>query len=228
MTAPYALVSSALLSGVVFFAATLPLTLMGSQPVTIKVSEDPVFSGRLEELATPYLGFTTLLSLGVGAATFGLLGWQSSSRKLNHAEQQIAALKQQIQEAEASLEHLKFSETRLQTAGLNHFLDPGAVVPQPASILPLNGQPTPAERPSSSFLNTGIHPQVESPMAAAHPKSSIQSLLQDANQLHDTTQLEGLLSHLKQVMGQIERLQTSQSQNAAQNHLIKGTGTAIS
>jgi hypothetical protein len=219
MTAPYVLVSSALLSGIVFAAATLPLTMMGSQPITIKVSEEPVFSGRFEELSTPYLALTTVLSLGVGAATFGLLGWQLSSRKLSHAEEQIAALRQQIQEKEALLEHLKFSETKLQTTGLNLFLEPETAVPQSTPMSPLRVQSVSAQRQPNAFPNSSISSQAESQTAAINHKLQIQPSTQDAYNLQDTSQLEGLIAHLKQVMSQIENIQLSQAQTVAQNHL---------
>ncbi|HEY9639546.1 MAG TPA: hypothetical protein V6C57_03640, partial [Coleofasciculaceae cyanobacterium] len=171
--------------------------------------------GRLEDMANPYLGFTTIFSLGVGAATFSLLGWQSSSRKLNQAEEKIAALKQQLQEKEALLEHLKFSETRLQAAGLNLFLEPETVMSQSAPMPSLKVQPAQAERQPHTFPNTSNNHQTESQIAlVANQKLPMQSFVQDAHNLHDTTQIEGLLAHLKQVMSQIEKLQTSQTHKA--------------
>jgi hypothetical protein len=221
MTVSHALVSSVLLSGVVFAATTVPLTLFGSQPVTVKLEEKPVFSGRLEELATPYLSFATAVSLGVGAATFGLLCWQTSARKLSRAEEQIAALKQQVQEKEALLEYLKFSDSRLQTAGLDSFLGDDAVSYQMMPQI----QPIHQEHKANSFVPVGLRQQPEL-RVNSHPVEA-QSPSHHPYNLDDATQVQALLVHLKQIMGQIENLQGSQSQSAAQKHLMNNSGTIV-
>ena len=52
------------LSAAVFSVLTLPLAVFVSQPVTIQLQEEPVFSGQLRDVATPYLGLASALSLG--------------------------------------------------------------------------------------------------------------------------------------------------------------------
>jgi hypothetical protein len=53
-------------SAAVFAAMTLPLAIFGSKPVTIQLQQEPVFQGQLRDVATPYLGLATALSLGGG------------------------------------------------------------------------------------------------------------------------------------------------------------------
>jgi type II secretory pathway pseudopilin PulG len=207
MTLAHGLLSSVLLSGVVFAASTLPLGLFGSEPVTLKIGERPTFSGRLEELATPYLAFTTILSLGIGVAATSLLGWQSSSQKLSRSEEQLAALKQQIQEKEALLEHLKFSDQKLQATGLDFFLESEPTHNQPMSasqVPPTNG----GDRRLSYFSGVHLQPQANSRGLNSRVSEPSSSDLSSRN-LEDEPQVEALLDNLKQVMTQIEKLKTS-------------------
>jgi hypothetical protein len=117
------LLPSALLAGVVFCGSTLPLAVLGSQPVTIQLGGKPIFVGRFEEIAAPYLGFATAISLGAGVVNLATAGWRHSSRKLGLAEEQVSTLKQQLSEKATLIEDLKFSESRLSTSGLEMFLE---------------------------------------------------------------------------------------------------------
>jgi hypothetical protein len=138
MNLSHRLLSSALLAGAVFSAALLPLATLGSKPVTIQLEEKPIFVGQLRELAAPYIALATGLSLGVGAVSFSLLSWQQTARKAADREAEIAALRQRLTEQEALVERLKFSDTKLQTSGLEQFLQPAPVatrdIAQPASL----------------------------------------------------------------------------------------------
>lgn len=120
-----------LLSAGVFATLTLPLALLGSKPVAIQLQEEPVFHGQLRDVATPYLGLASLLSLGTGVASVAVAGWQQSSRKSAQVEQQLSGLQQHLQEKEELLKELKLSEARLATVGLDSFLD--GETPNPAS-----------------------------------------------------------------------------------------------
>ncbi len=209
MTVSHGLLSSALLAGIVFAATTLPLTALGSQPITLKVEEKPIFSGRLEELSTPYLTLTTALSLGVGVAAFGLLGWQSSSRKLNHVEEKISMLQQQLQEKEALLEHFKFSEKKLQAMGLNFFLESDG---QPTTLNTLQTQAAlQQDWQSIHYAVAGLNQQISSHATANSNGTELpsSSLSHNSYNLKDAAQVEALLANLKQVMSQIEKLQAS-------------------
>ncbi|MUL35774.1 hypothetical protein [Gloeocapsopsis dulcis] len=112
-----------LLSTGIFATLTLPLALLGSKSVAIQLQEEPVFHGKLRDVATPYLGLASLLSLGTGVASVTVAGWQQSSRKSAQVEQQLSGLQKSLQEKEEQLEQLKLSESRLATVGLNSFLE---------------------------------------------------------------------------------------------------------
>ena len=112
-----------LISSAVFSTLTLPLALLGSKPVVIRLQEEPVFDGRVRDIAAPYLGLSGLLSLGAGIASVAVTGWKRSSLKSAQFEQQLLGVQQQLKEKEALLEELKLSESRLETSGLHIFLD---------------------------------------------------------------------------------------------------------
>ncbi|MBF2051012.1 MAG: hypothetical protein EDM05_62480 [Leptolyngbya sp. IPPAS B-1204] len=116
------LLSSVLLAGTIFAAATIPLATLGSKPVAIQLEGKPVFTGQFKELAAPYMGLVLALSIGAGATNFAVMRWCQSSRKLNLAESEMSTLKQQLHEQETLIETLKFSPARLQASGLERFL----------------------------------------------------------------------------------------------------------
>jgi hypothetical protein len=111
-----------LLAGAVFVVATLPLATYGSKPVAIQLEGKPVFTGQFKELAAPYLGLALVLSIGAGATNLAVMQWHQSARKLGVISHQMSALKQQLVEQEALIEHLRFSPARLQATGLEQFL----------------------------------------------------------------------------------------------------------
>jgi hypothetical protein len=256
MTFSRCLLSSALLAGVVFCGSTFPLAALGSKPVTIQLGEQQVFVGRIKEFAGPYLGFATAISIGVGAVSLATAGWQQSSRKLGKVEEQMSTLKQQLQEKEALLEDLKFSESRLNASGLQFFLQDEAQSDSPApaqlvetrhaviGTMPPSVQPTNQPIQPKSYLETPTVPP-QSPQftlgaepidltVSAHTKAQAATVLSSAqafmgfarpvfaeevdvippvsNKLEDTAQLNELLSHLKQVMTQLETLNVSASE----------------
>jgi len=245
------LLSSALLAGVVFCGTTFPLAALGSKPVTIQLGEQQIFVGRIKEFAGPYMGFATAISIGVGAVSLATAGWQQSSRKLGKAEEQMSALKQQLQEKEALLEDLKFSESKLNASGLKFFLQGdeeqhGSFTPtepvetrnavvepmqpsvqsinqlnQPQSwletevLLPQSAQFTLSSEPTDSTMSTYTKAQAATAMSSAQAFMGFTrpvfveevAAIQPVNDKpEDTVQLNELLSHLKQVMSQIETL----------------------
>lgn len=111
------------LSAAVFSVLTLPLAVFGSQPVTIQLQEEPVFSGQLRDVATPYLGLASALSLGTGIASVAVTGWRQSSRKSSQVEAELEGLAKHLKEKEELLEALKHSESRIEASGLSAFLD---------------------------------------------------------------------------------------------------------
>lgn len=133
------LLSSVLLAGTIFAAATVPLVTLGSKPVAIQLEGKPVFVGQFKELAAPYMGLVLALSIGAGATNLAVMRWHQSSRKLNLAESEVSTLKQQLNEKEVLIETLKFSPSRLQASGLERFLPEDAVTARLQRMHPVNG-----------------------------------------------------------------------------------------
>jgi hypothetical protein len=117
------LLTPAVISASVFAALTLPLAVLGNKPVTIQLQNESVFYGQLRDVATPYLGLASVLSLGAGVASVAVAGWRQSSRKSSEVEAQLSGLTQNLKEKEAQLEALKLSESRIEASGLKAFLD---------------------------------------------------------------------------------------------------------
>ncbi len=113
----------AIASIAVFSAMTIPLAVLGDKQIGIKFQEEPFFSGRLRDIATPYVVFVTALCLGAGISATAVCGWRNSSQKGAEFEQQLSILEKHLQEKDELLKDLKLSETRLQVTGLNNFLD---------------------------------------------------------------------------------------------------------
>lgn len=110
-------------SATVFSAMTIPLAFMGDKQIGIKFQEEPFFSGKLRDVATPYIVLSTALSLGAGISVAACIGWQLASRKEAEVEQQLSILEQHLQQKDELLNELKLSEYRLQVSGLHKFLD---------------------------------------------------------------------------------------------------------
>ncbi len=115
--------SSVLIAGAVFSTLTLPLVVAGSETVVIQLKDEQLFAGKLKDVSAPYVGLVTALSLGVGIVNFSVLGWKRSSKKSNKVVEQLSDLQQQLKEKEALVEEVLVSESRLQAAGLDIFLD---------------------------------------------------------------------------------------------------------
>jgi hypothetical protein len=222
---------AAMLSGAVFSAATLPLVVLGSEPVDIHLEDEPVFSGEVKDLAAPYLGIATVMSLGMGVATISALGWSQASRKSAEAEDQVSSLARDLQEKEAQIEALQFSEKRLHAAGLQYFLqdEVDEVNAQPIAAVsvmhPVRGaedeDPTePLEKAIASgkfdtnaqASKVATHPSAQAFPGYAQPIQAMKQTIASVPQSSHTAepkQVNELLDHLKQVMAQIEQLQTA-------------------
>ncbi len=110
-------------SAAVFSLMSSPLAVLGDKPVNIRFEEEPIFDGRLRDIAPPYVGLVTLLSLGTGVAAAAIGGWRSSARHSEKLTSQISLLEETLSEKDALLKELKMSESRLQISGLTGFLD---------------------------------------------------------------------------------------------------------
>lgn len=157
---------AALLSGAVFSSLTLPLVLFGSEPVTIQLKEEPIFYGKLKDIAAPYVGVAAVLSLGAGAASVAISGWQQSSRKSGQVEAQLSHLQQELKQKEVQLEEMLLSDSRLETAGLKFFLEEEANPGQPAPV------PVPIQQP---LVVETEAPAVQTWIFAAQPETVPQS-----------------------------------------------------
>ncbi|MFH7028239.1 MAG: hypothetical protein ACHBN1_23260 [Heteroscytonema crispum UTEX LB 1556] len=110
-------------SAAVFSAMTIPLAVLGSEQVVIKIQEEPIFHGKLRDVATPYVVLATAISLGAGISATAIFGWRHSSRKSTEIRQQLSSLEEHLEQKEELLKELQLSESRLQITGLNAFLN---------------------------------------------------------------------------------------------------------
>ncbi|MEB3288880.1 MAG: hypothetical protein VKI82_03130 [Leptolyngbya sp.] len=117
-----ALLASACVTGAIFSATTLPFAALKSNVVNIEVQNKPVFTSELQYLAAPYLAVAGGMSLAVGASVFGLLGWRNSGQKLASTAATNQDLAQRLAAQQLELEQIKFSDARLQSKDLSHFL----------------------------------------------------------------------------------------------------------
>lgn len=117
------LLQALVIPGTVFCAATLPLAVWGSERVAIEFQDEPVFTGQLRQIASPYLALATAVSIGAGLAGVATAGWQQSHQKSARDEQELSALRQALKEKEVEIENLKVSDSRLAAFGLSSFLE---------------------------------------------------------------------------------------------------------
>jgi hypothetical protein len=218
------------LSATVFAALTLPLAVLGSKPVTIKLQQEQVFQGQLRDVATPYLGLASVLSLGAGLATVAITGWRLSTRKSSQVEAQLSAIAQNLQEKEAQLEALKLSQSRLEVSGLSKFIDEEVPLEQLLNKNTADQGATPVVEPMVSTTQP-VKPtapaerQVMTVQAAARQFASAQTFLGYA-QAHaaakpdnkvsslGSSELEQLHTQLQQIMAQMASVQTALSAHA--------------
>jgi hypothetical protein len=116
------IVSSAVLAGAIFAAATFPLAVSSSKPLTVQLDGDTVFAGSLKEAAPPYLAIAAALGVGAGVTNLAVMGWRQSSRKLALAEDQLSTLSQRVEAQAAQLEQIQISPSKLEDLGLREFL----------------------------------------------------------------------------------------------------------
>ncbi|HEY9652163.1 MAG TPA: hypothetical protein V6C95_15975 [Coleofasciculaceae cyanobacterium] len=125
------LLTPVLISSSIFFTATLPLMVLGNQPIQVQLQEESVFSGKVKDLATPYLVLAALVSVGGGIAAIALAGWRQSYCQSHQIQVQFSDLQQELATQEAQLTELKLSESRLKATGLDVFLTNDSSSPIP-------------------------------------------------------------------------------------------------
>ncbi|XHX79205.1 MAG: hypothetical protein RBJ76_04540 [Stenomitos frigidus ULC029] len=224
-----------LFAGTVFASLTVPLAVFGSEPIDIHLNQEPIFSGKVKDFAAPYVGIVGLLSIGTGVAGVTVAGWKQSSSKSGQVETKCSHLQQKLAEKELQLETVMLSGNRLQASGLNFFLQDGTLTEsEPNATEP---EFEPVEVPtntvtSSKVTSTQFTPAFEAtPEHAAVP--SVVSSLAAAQAFLSFTRSNGstqvgydsppiapaapsaslslqeLQEQLKQIMTQVETLQSS-------------------
>jgi hypothetical protein len=169
----------------VFSAMSFPLATLGDKQITIKFQEEPIFYGKLRDVAIPYVVLTTVLSIGTGVAAGAVCGWRHSSQKSVKFQQELSSLEQNLQEKETLLKELKLSESRLQVSGLKAFLDDEIPFDKTsiAHTLPINGtQPVPIptlaliyEQPINSVPHIATQQNTAKPIRTAAATSGFAS-----------------------------------------------------
>lgn len=213
-----------MISTVVFGVLSLPLALLGSKPVTIQLQGESVFSGQLRDIATPYLGFASALSLGAGLASVAITGWQASVRKSSQVQAELSDLAKHLKEQEAHLEALKLSESRLEASGLSQFLDQPVTTEQaekiPATQMSAVQIVEPLVITTHPFETQPVRPSQVTVQAAVAQFSVAQGFLGHTQvqashkpSIQETSpapqEIEQLHSQLQQIMAQIASVQTS-------------------
>lgn len=117
------LVLPAIASLSVFSLMSFPLATLGDKQIAIKFQEEPIFDGKLRDIAIPYVVFATVLSIGSGITALAFCGWRNSSDKSAKIQQELSNLDLHLQQKEALLKEWQVSEPRLQVSGLSAFLD---------------------------------------------------------------------------------------------------------
>lgn len=214
------LLPAALLSSTVFATLTLPLALLGSKPIDIRMQSEPVFSGQIRDIAAPYLGFAAALSLGVGTASIAVTGWKRSLRKSSQIEEALASVQEDLQLKESQLEALKLSESQLAASGLTTFLQGEVVLQEPTLV-----DVVPAIAPTSTALESLAAASDNSQSASSQPVNvqaavsalspaqaffgfaQVASVPGAATVQDPISQFDALQTQLKQMMAQIEMLQ---------------------
>ncbi len=211
---------SVVVSVAVFSAMSLPLAAIGSEQIVIKLHEDPVFQGKVRDVASPYLALATLLSAVAGIATASTLGWRQSSRQSDEYEQQVSTLQQHLKEKEQILKEIKLSQPRLQAFGLGAFLEDESLphvgnqnLPVPVSQPAVMQTPVPVE-PLTSASALPVSPTVQA-ATAAFPSAQTFHAYGTRQQLPATTgqaavaPVEDMQKQLQELIAQMQAIQNA-------------------
>lgn len=214
-----------LLSATVFAILSVPLVIFGKEPVSIQFQEEPLFSGKLRDISSPYLGLAGVLSLGTGFAAVAVEGWRRSNDKSSLVEAQLLDLAKNIQQKETQLEALKLADFQLENSELNTFVDEpiqvSNIAPQATSFvepliitnLDFQSQVKLSYQDSNNYLAK----------AQAKPTVNIQSFTpKEAEEFH--TQLQQLMGSVQIVLTAIEtEAMPAKTPPAAQSWVVKDT-----
>lgn len=192
-------------SAAVFSVMTVPLALLGSKQIVINIEQEPVFFGKLRDVATPYVVFTTILSLGAGASIAAFAGWRSSARKSTQYEQQLSQLEENLKQKEELLKEFKLSESRLQISGLTSFLDEQDSL-VPTLKVKAVAQPSPVvQRPVT--IGTSAFASAQGFAAYSQPTTNT-----NIPETAPHSEIEELQQQLREMMLQMQTMQTNLQQ----------------
>ncbi|HEY9653028.1 MAG TPA: hypothetical protein V6C95_20395 [Coleofasciculaceae cyanobacterium] len=163
------------ISGAVFAALASPLSVIGSNTVTIYFQKEPLFQGKLREISTPYLLLAAALSGGAGIASIAINGWKISSTKSSQAQAQVLELVQNLKEKEAQLEALQISETRIEEAGLSDYVNLGTLQSESVSEkpLPVHQEVTPQEELKPPTIPPEVPTRIEPLIITTQPAEAL-------------------------------------------------------
>ncbi|WP_242063496.1 hypothetical protein [Nostoc sp. FACHB-892] len=219
----------------VFSLMSLPLATLGDKQIAIKFQEEPIFYGKLRDIAIPYVVFATALSVGSGISALAFCGWRNSSSKSAKIQQELSNLEQHLQQKEALLKEWEVSEPRLQISGLNAFLDDklpfdqalnsknvitssqpiGAQIPTPAHTQPVNPAPKVATQKNSTTTIRDIaatsafaSAQTFLGYAQENPNNIKEITADEVNQTASmASEFEELQKQIKEMMLQMQAMQ---------------------
>ncbi len=224
--------TSTLLSCAVFSCLTAPLAVFGSNLINIQLQRENIFAGRLKDVATPYLGFAGLVSLGAGAVSFSLAEWRRSARKSNQVETQLNELKNELKEKASQIDDLLLSDAYLSNNGFQSFLQSNLKQPQNGSDEMVRTAPVQVAQPAVSSIAiasaskpfTVSSPSVEEVSPQPLPRI-VEAYAFDLPKSHNIvehqprsvkspapevlTHLSNLQNQMKQIEAQIAALQSS-------------------
>jgi hypothetical protein len=197
------LLQAFVIPGTVFCASTIPLAVFGSERVAIEFRDEPIFTGQLRQIASPYLALATTISIGAGLAGIATSGWRQSHQRSTRVEEQLSALKQALKEKEIEIENIKLSDSRLAAFGLSSFME-DKTVPN----LAVEAEVTPATPEAEVNQNNNSNSTVK-PVQSTNGSSNYQ-----IEEL--CSQLETLSSHFALLQQGIQKTQmaVANSQNA--------------
>ncbi len=228
------ILSATLLSCTVFSCLTLPLAVLGSRSIVIEFQKEPIFSGKLRDIAPPYLAIAATTSLGAGALSLLFAGWRRSSHKSAQIQKQLSQLQQELHEKESLLDELRLSESYLQSTGLHQFLNPEAIPSlavvsekmTPQVVKPI-AEETPEEvaQPMTMVVQNFVHQPDSIALKSASPAAPLRSTHTVVDTIESTTAVmkSRVASSAKtpvlsapEVLAQVDELQTQLEQMATQ------------
>ncbi|MGG6266630.1 hypothetical protein ACQ4M5_19580 [Leptolyngbya sp. AN10] len=209
-------VPAALAAGTVFSAFAIPLSLYGSQPLSIQFKEERVFEGSLRDIATSYLALAGLLSVGASFTTCAAIAWKSSARRVQEAEDQLAKIEQQLKQKEAQLQEALLSDAYLADSGLRYFLDEEVSLNPPSRAMsqgaiasnPPASVPKPAPVPTQLQTAAPLH-AAQSFLGFARPVAQPAPVNSSPVEADAIAKMQHLQTQLQHIMSEIETIQST-------------------